>query len=114
MTLVNLTIEMPENIEQKARAAGLLTNEKVFELIEAELERKRKESWKRLQTMMDDISTAFRADYCHLTDEEAMEMIAQWGDEATNDAQTSDEEIHRADKSRPYATFGDAILNTQH
>jgi len=81
MTLVNLTIEMPENIEQKARAAGLLTSEKVFELIEAELERKREESWKRLQTMMDDISTAFRADYGHLTDDEAMEMIAQWADE---------------------------------
>jgi len=41
--------------------------------------------------MMDEISTAFRADYGHLTDEEAMEMIAQWGDEAVNDAQTSDE-----------------------
>jgi len=32
MTLVNLTIEMPENVEEKARAAGLLTGEKIFEL----------------------------------------------------------------------------------
>jgi len=91
MTLVNLTIEMPENVEEKARAAGLLTGEKIFELIEAELKRKRQEAGERLTKMMDEISTAFRADYGHLTDEEAMEMIAQWGDEAVNDAQTSDE-----------------------
>lgn len=41
MSNVTLTIELPYDIEEKARAAGLLTSEKLIELIEAELERKR-------------------------------------------------------------------------
>lgn len=84
MTRVNLTIELSEDIEEKARAAGLLTGEKLSEMIEAELERQRQreEAGARLSRMMAVLSDDFRAEYGHLSEDEALAMIDQWIDEA--------------------------------
>jgi post-segregation antitoxin (ccd killing protein) len=80
--MVMINLQLPEDVEEKARAAGLLTSEKIAELIEAELDRQRQEAWQRLSQIMDQVSANFRAEYAHLTDEEAQAMIDQWIDEA--------------------------------
>lgn len=88
MSRVNLTIDLPDEIEQEARKSGLLEVDKLSYMIQSEVKRqmKRRGAGQRLSKLMDEISTDFRADYGHLTDKEAMEMIAQWGDEALEQA----------------------------
>jgi post-segregation antitoxin (ccd killing protein) len=78
MVGVLVTVELPKELEEKARAAGLLTSEKLAALIEAEVERQRQEAWERLSEAMDKVSASFRAKFGHLTDEEAQAMIDQW------------------------------------
>jgi hypothetical protein len=39
MNTIGVTLDLPEDLVEKAREAGVLTNEKVAELIEAEIER---------------------------------------------------------------------------
>ena len=73
MTRVNLTLDLPENIEEKARAAGLLTSEKVFGLIEAELERQA--SWDRLFGMMKELQAVSEADFGDLSEDEFVGMV---------------------------------------
>lgn len=41
MISINVRVELPDELERKARAAGLLTSEKIAALIEAEVERQR-------------------------------------------------------------------------
>jgi hypothetical protein len=73
MTRVNLTLDLPESIEEKARAAGLLTSEKIFGLIEAELERQ--DSWNRLFGIMKELQAATEADFGHLSEDEFVDMV---------------------------------------
>lgn len=80
--MVMTNLQLPEDIEEKARAAGLLTSEKIAESIEAELNRQREEAWQNLSQTMDQISANFRAEYPDLTDEDAQAMIDQWIREA--------------------------------
>jgi hypothetical protein len=80
MVLIN--VQLPEAVEEKARAAGLLTSEKIGELIEAELERQRQSATVETLEMMDRVSAKFRAEYSHLTEDEALEMLNEWIDEA--------------------------------
>lgn len=73
MTRVNLTLELPEDMEEQARAAGLLTSEKIFGLIEAELERQA--SWNRLFGMMKELQAATEEDFGHLSEDEFVDMV---------------------------------------
>ena len=51
MTAIDVTLKLPEELVAEARAAGILTDERVAQLLEAELERKR-----RAGTFFDDIT----------------------------------------------------------
>lgn len=94
MTTVDLKVklQLPEDVERKAREAGLFTGEKIGELITAEIERRRKEAAARLAVIMDQLQANFRAEYGDLTDEEAQTLIDRWIDEA-------DEEILHQDNA---------------
>ena len=83
MARVNITIDLPDDIEQGARDAGLFNLDLFSSVIEAELKQqlRRFEAGRRLTQMMDVLSEDFRAEYGHLSEEEALEMLAQWGDE---------------------------------
>lgn len=83
MTLdLNVTLQLPEDVERKAREVGLLTGEKIGELITAEIERQRREAAARLSDTMDKIHVHMREKYGDLTDDEAQAMINQWIAEA--------------------------------
>jgi F0F1-type ATP synthase membrane subunit b/b' len=89
---LNVTLQLPEDIERKAREAGLFTGERIGELITAEIERQRREAAARLTDTMDKIHAHMRAKYGDLTDNEAQAMIDQWiieADEETTDHYTS-------------------------
>lgn len=91
---LNVKLQLSEDVERKAREAGLFTGEKIGELITAEIERQRQEAAARLTVMMDQLQANFRAEYADLTDEEAQALIDQWIDEA-------DEEILHQDDASP-------------
>ena len=64
------------------REAGLFTDEKIGELITAEIERQRKEAAARLTVITAQLQANFRAEYGNLTDEEAQALIDQLIDDA--------------------------------
>ncbi len=86
--MVTIVLELDQEVERKARAAGLLTSETVTAWIEVELERKRKEAAARLTTIMDQLQANFRAEYGDLTEEEAQAIINEWIAEADEDDAT--------------------------
>ncbi len=83
---LNVTLQLSEDVERKAREAGLFTGEKIGELIEAEIERQRKEAAARLTAITNQLQANFRAEYGDLTDEEAQALIDQWIDEADEES----------------------------
>lgn len=88
-----MKLYLSEDVERKAREAGLFTGEKIGELIEAEIERQRKEAAARLTAITNQLQANFRAEYEHLTDEEAQALIDQWIDEA------DEESVHQDNNS---------------
>lgn len=73
--MVMINLELPEEIEEKARAAGLLTSEKLAVLIEAELERQKQENWAALFTVMGELQGAAREELDALPDDEFTGMV---------------------------------------
>ena len=90
MTSVTVTVELPGSIEEKARTLGILTSEKMAELIAAEVERQRQEAAARLSETMDRLSAKFREEYGHLSETEALAMLDRWIDEADDKPETAD------------------------
>lgn len=79
---LNVTLQLPEDVERKAREAGLLTGEKIGELITAEIERQRREAAVHLTMISDQLQANLRAEYGDLTEDEAQALIDQWIAEA--------------------------------
>jgi hypothetical protein len=73
--MVMIDIQLPEGLAEKARAAGLLTSEKIAALLEAELARQRQAAAGRLLEATDDLQAAAREDFGDMTEEEFMQMI---------------------------------------
>lgn len=86
MVNLNVDFRLPEDVVQKARQDGLLTGEKIAELITAEIERRREAAAAQLASIMDAMHAHMRAQYPDLTDEEAQAMIDAWIAEADGEA----------------------------
>ncbi|MBL8132013.1 MAG: hypothetical protein JNL42_09155 [Anaerolineae bacterium] len=82
---LKLRLQLSEDVVQKARESGLLTDEKIGELITAEVERRRSEAAARLRDTMDQLSALMREEYGDLSEEEAQALLSQWLSE-TDDA----------------------------
>ncbi|MBL8152873.1 MAG: hypothetical protein JNM70_01715 [Anaerolineae bacterium] len=78
---LNVKLQLSEDVERKAREAGLFTGEKIAQMIEAEVQRQRQAAWERLQAKLAPVQAAFREEYEHLSDDEVQAMIDQWIDE---------------------------------
>ncbi len=76
--MVTIRLDLPQEIEEEARSLGLLTSEKITEMIEAEVQRQRNGAWTRLQATLAPVQAAFRSEYGHLSDDEAQAMIDAW------------------------------------
>ena len=72
--MVIIDIQLPQELADKARAAGLLTSEKIAALLEAELERRRQAAERLLETM-DSLREVAREDFGGMTEEEFMRMV---------------------------------------
>lgn len=78
---MNVKLQLTEDIERKAREAGLFTSEKISELIKAAVRRQQQEMWERLQAKLAPVQSTFREEYGHLSDADIQAMIDQWIDE---------------------------------
>lgn len=87
---LNVTLQLPEDVERKAHETGLLTGEKISELITAEIERQRREAAVRLTMISDQLQANLRAEYGDLTDDEAQALIDQWIAEADDEIMQQD------------------------
>ena len=87
---LNVHLQLSEEVMQKARQSGLLTGEKISELITAEIKRRQAAAAKLLD-MMDKIHTHMREKYGELADEEAQAMIDQWIAEADEETTLEDD-----------------------
>jgi hypothetical protein len=82
---LNVTLQLPEDVEQKGREAGLFTDERIGELITAGIERQRREAATSLGKTMEKIHAHMREKYGDLTDDGVQAMIDQWIAEADYD-----------------------------
>lgn len=75
-----------DDVERKAREAGLSSGEKIGEMVQAEARRQRQTEWERLQAKL----ALVRADFLKanelLSEDEIQAMIDQWIDEAASNS----------------------------
>lgn len=83
--MLTIQLDLPKEIEEEARALGLLTSERLAQIIESEVQRRRQEAWEQLQALVAPIQAAFRAEFPNLSDDEAQDMINQWIEETTDE-----------------------------
>lgn len=70
---VQVTVELPEMLVQEARAAGILSNERIAALLEMEL--RREAAWDRLNAAAAGVREAAAADWGSLSDDEVMQLV---------------------------------------
>jgi hypothetical protein len=75
---VQVTVNLPEALVEEARAAGILSNERIAALLEMEL--RREAAWERLNAAASQAREAAAADFGALSEDEVMQLV--------------DEEIH--------------------
>jgi len=75
MSNMNITVSLPEGLIERARFQGILNDERIAQLLEAEIERI--ERWNQLDQALEPARDSFRAEYGHLSEEEVMDMINQ-------------------------------------
>ena len=85
LAMVIVDFRLADDVAEKARSLGILNDESLKALVEAEILRKRQEAGQRLLATMDALNAQFKADYGDLTDQEQQDLLNQWIAEA-NDA----------------------------
>jgi roadblock/LC7 domain-containing protein len=78
MTSVTLTVELPKSLVEEARAAGILSDERLAALLEMEL--RRAAAWERFNAAAAMVREAAASGYGELSEDEVMQLV--------------DEEIH--------------------
>lgn len=73
MSDIDITLRLPEDLVEKARAKGILSNERIARFLQAEVERI--EAWQALNQSMEPVRQAFRADHPDMTEDDVTEMI---------------------------------------
>lgn len=84
--MVTINVRLPDELTEQARSLGLLTDEKLAEMIRAEIWRKRQAAWTELKEMLEPVQMDFRAEFGTLDEDEAQAMIDQWIEEAGHES----------------------------
>ncbi|MBZ0277938.1 MAG: hypothetical protein K8I60_17455 [Anaerolineae bacterium] len=79
MSDVDVMLRLPETLVEKARAQGLLDNERIARLLTAEIERV--EAWQRLDQSLESVRAAFRTDYPDMDEDDVANMLNDLIDE---------------------------------
>lgn len=83
MSDVDVTLRLPETLVEKARAQGLLNDERIARLLTAEIERV--ETWHGLDQALEPTRKAFRADHPEMSEDDAAAMLSDIIDEVRAD-----------------------------
>jgi hypothetical protein len=70
---IRLTFELPAALVEQARAAGILSNERIAALLKMELARQA--AWERLNTAAAVIREAAKAEYGDLSEEDVLRLV---------------------------------------
>lgn len=80
MSDIDVTLRLPAHLVEQAQAEGILTNQRIAALIEAEMLRLQK--WRNLDQSLEAARVAFRAEHGDLSEAEIMAMINELVHEA--------------------------------
>lgn len=75
MSDVDITVSLPAELVERARTEGILNDQRIALLLEAEVERI--ERWRELDQTLEPVRAAFRAEHPNMTEDELMDMINQ-------------------------------------
>lgn len=73
MNHVTVTVSLPSDLVERAREKGLLSDARMAQLLEAEVERI--EQWRALNASLEPARTAFHAEHANMTEDEVIAMI---------------------------------------
>jgi hypothetical protein len=73
MSDVQITVSIPEELVERARAEGILNDRRIAQLLEAEVERI--ERWHALDQALEPAREAFRSEHPNMTEHEVIDMI---------------------------------------
>lgn len=75
--MVTVNIQLPDELKQEAETLGLLSDDKIAEIIRDALQRERLAVWQETQKTLEPVQAAFRAAYSDLDDEGFMNMVQE-------------------------------------
>ncbi len=90
MSDVDIRVTLPAELVERARTEGILNDQRIALLLEAEVERI--ERWHALDQSLEPARAAFRTDHPNMTEDELMDMINKAVHEVRTERQ-SDEEV---------------------
>jgi hypothetical protein len=70
---IAITLNLPEDLVEQARAQGVLNNARIALLLRAEIDRI--ERWRGLDQSLEPVREAFRADHEGLSEEDILAMV---------------------------------------
>ena len=74
MSNIDVTLRLPEELVTRAKAQGVLSDERIAAFLQAELARI--ETWNRLDQTLDPIREDFRADHPDMTEDDVLDMMS--------------------------------------
>ena len=83
MSDVDVLLRLPETLVRKARAQGLLNNERMARLLAVELERV--EAWQDLNQTLESAREAFRADHPGMNEDDVTALLNDIIDEVRSE-----------------------------
>jgi DNA-binding transcriptional regulator YiaG len=90
MTDVELTVRLPEALVARAKARGVLNDDRIARLLEAEVERV--EQWEQLSQSLEPARAAFRAEHPGLSEDDLMAIINDLVHEVRDEARSKPDE----------------------
>ena len=72
---IDITLKLPEDLVQRARAEGILTSQRIAQLLEIEMERI--QHWRNLDEAFIPVRESFGADHATMTEDEVMDMLTE-------------------------------------
>jgi Holliday junction resolvasome RuvABC endonuclease subunit len=72
MTIINLTLELPEALAEEAQAAGLLSSERIVAMLEMEL---RRAAWDKFSAAAAQVRAAAAGEFGDLSEEQIRELV---------------------------------------
>lgn len=80
MSDVDIMVTLPGELVERAENEGIAINKRIAVLLQEEIERV--ERWHALDQSLEPVRESFRQEYGHLSEDEVMDMINEWIDEA--------------------------------